>query len=97
MHFSLWLLQTGCKECVLKGHEHPISCLLLLIPQTYIVLTGSSDKTIRVRHTRLLLIINNIIIKWIPCKVWDLSYMASVSDNHSIQVLKEHCSAVKVF
>ena len=48
--FSLWLLQTGSKECVLKGHEHPISCLLLLIPQTCTVLTGSSDKTIRVRQ-----------------------------------------------
>jgi len=44
-------LQTGSMECVLRGHDHPITCSLLLIPQTSIVLTGSSDKTIRVGKT----------------------------------------------
>lgn len=44
----VWNMETGCKECVLRGHEHPISCLLLLIPQSCVVLTGSFDRTIRV-------------------------------------------------
>ncbi|XP_065909999.1 WD repeat-containing protein 41-like [Dysidea avara] len=44
----VWNMETGSTECVLRGHDHPITCSLLLVPQTSIVLTGSSDKTIRV-------------------------------------------------
>jgi len=61
--FCYWL-QSGSTECVLQGHDHPITCLLLLIPQTSIVLTGSSDKTIRVGKLIMHSVVSHMCFYW---------------------------------
>lgn len=74
---------------MLRGHDHPITCLLLLVPQTSLVLTGSSDKTIRVSDD------DQSVVTCASIKVWDLS--ERVDGDRCIQVLREHQSAVKVY
>ncbi|XP_041369712.1 WD repeat-containing protein 41-like isoform X2 [Gigantopelta aegis] len=49
----IWDIHIGQRLAVLSGHTHPITCMLLLKPQTnavadWLLVTGSSDKLIKV-------------------------------------------------